>query len=610
MLDRIKRYYRKNNGFIGTCKAISNAVKKFGLKNVLARFVGVRIGAHTDYQYWINNIEKKYVKADVESELEKLKLLPKISCLIPVYNVGEEYLRACIDSIRNQYYQNWELCIADDFSTATHIRQILEEYVALDERIKVVFREKNGHISEATNSALELATGEYIALVDNDDVLKSEALFEFVRYINKYPDADMLYSDEDKINEEGTERLAPAFKPDWSPDAFLSQMYLCHLGVYRTSIAREIGGFRSAYNGAQDYDFALRFTEQTTAIYHVPYILYHWRMLPTSTASSGDNKDYAFDANIQTKMDVIKRRGYDAKLINNEAEFATNFTFNPQKNDFLSIIIPTENRVASLNKCLNSIYEKSTWKNFEIIIIDNSSRNSKMKLALQKICQEHENIVVLPMTTKFNFAAFNNEAVKIAKGNFLCFLNDDTEIITPNWMELMIGQAGIKTTGVVGARLLYNRKALQQVGIVMLGKGLRPYHAYAQYNRNDLGRMRLNYNYLALSATAMVIEKVKFIEMGMFDAQDFANGYSDIDLCIKLYNQGYFNVCRGDVEFYHYNKKNIGFNIPKNERNPLDKELAILQKKWDKYVSRDPFYNINLSKVRGDFSINLVKKIK
>jgi len=608
MLNRIMRYYRKNGGFMGTCKTVINLAKTFGLKNILARFMGAKIGTYTDYQYWIQNIEKKYPKEYVEAELAKLKTTPKISVLIPIYNVEEKYLRECIDSVCNQYYTNWELCLADDCSTASHIKPILEEYMAKDERIKVEFRQKNGHISEATNTALTLATGEFIALVDNDDIIKPEALFEVVRYLNKYPDADMLYSDEDKITADGSERQGPAFKPSWSPDAFLSQMYLCHLGVYRTAIARKIGGFRTAYNGAQDYDFALRFTEAAKAVYRVPYILYHWRMIPTSTASGSENKDYAFDASIRAKKDTAQRRGYDVEIIPNEAEFATNFIFKPRANDLLSIIIPTNNRVESLEKCLNSIYKISTWTNFEIIIIDNSSNNKQMIELITKLQQEHQNIKLFAKTGSFNFAAFNNEAVEIAKGNFLCFLNDDIEIITPNWMEIMVGQAGCQTSGAVGARLLSNKNVLQQVGITILANGTRPAHAFAHYNRTDVGRLKLNYNYLAVSASAMVIEKAKFIAMQMFDAKNFGKGYSDIDLCIKLYDSGYYNLSRGDVEFYHHTQESIGFDVPENKENPLRAELMILQQKWHKYIADDPFYNPNFSKIRGDFSLDLSAK--
>lgn len=608
MYKKIKRYINKNGGFTGAVKQFSSSAKEHGFGAVMSRALNLNKTGDEAYKIWLKNNEKTYTKEEIEKRINEMTIQPKISFLIPVYNVGEEYLRACIDSIVNQYYPNWELCVADDKSTDAHIRPILEEYMKMDNRIKVVFREENGHISAATNSAIEIATGEYVALVDNDDTIRPEALLEIVTLINEHPDADMIYTDEDKIDETGKIRIAPFFKPDWSPDAFWGHMYLCHLGVYRLSIAKKIGGFRIGYEGSQDYDFALRFSEQTDAIYHVPQILYHWRMLPTSTASSADNKDYAYDASIKTKKSALKRRKYDAAI---EIEFdkrSTNIVFNPHKDDMVSIIIPTKNHGIDVKKCVDSIYQKSTWKNFEIILVDNGSDDEESLQLFEKYNKEHNNFRILKLDIPFNYSTLNNEAAKVAAGEFLLFLNNDTEVISENWLERMIGQAKLPYTGAVGAKLYYADDRVQHAGIIILDGA--PVHAFLGFNRDDLGyfgRLSLNYNYLAVTGAAMMVEKAKFNQVGGFN-EKLAIAYNDVDLCIRLYDKGYFNVCRADVELYHYESQSRGYDDTSDKTERLNKERSYLQELWyDKYLKEDPFYNKNLSDKFADFSLK--KKI-
>ena len=610
MLKKVKLYLEKNNGIRGSLKSFANAANDHGIKNVVKRALGIPIiekpkRKKTNYLKWLKNCEKKYTETEITQLNDSFQTHPLISFLIPVYNVKEQYLRACIDSIINQYYQKWELCIADDCSTLSHIRPLLEEYMQKDSRIKVVFRSENGHISKATNSALAIATGEYIAFVDNDDVILPEALLEVVKIINQHPDADMIYSDEDKINDRGNERLQPFFKPDWSPDAFWGHMYCCHFNVYRKQIAEDIGGLRVGFEGAQDYDFVFRFTEQTQAIYHIPKILYHWRIIPTSTSSGLANKDYAYLASVKAKEEALERRNYKGIVETSDTTGNANVVFLPEEADFVSIIIPTKNHGEDVKKCIASIYEKSSWKNFEIILVDNNSDEDESLEIFNQLAQQYANFQILSVPIPFNYSKLNNEASKIAKGNLFLFLNNDTEIITGDWLERLIGQAKLSYTGAVGAKLLYENDTIQHSGVVIIDSG--PVHAFLKKSKNDNGyfsRLDLNYNYLAVTGACLMIEKTKFNLIEGFD-EDFPVAYNDVDFCIKLYDKGFYNVVRNDVQLYHYESLTRGNDLESPEKmQRLNNERARLINKWTVYYQNDPFYNINLTRVDVDFSLN------
>lgn len=600
-MKRLSRYVRNQGGFIPATRKIANVLKRDGAKGTYYRFRNRDMYDKLYYKRWLERNEQSYTQKEVNDYLSKLSYQPKFSFLIPVYNVEEKYLRECIDSIRKQQYKNWELCIADDKSTATHIRPLLEEYMRLDKRIRVVFREENGHISAATNSALEIATGEFIALVDNDDYIRETALFEVVKLMNCYEHVDMVYTDEDKVDAEGQYRLSPFFKPDWSPDAFWGHMYLCHLGIYRTEIARRIGGFRIGYEGSQDYDFALRFTEQTKNIYHVPKILYHWRMIPTSTAASADNKDYAYDASLRAKKSAIERRGYNAVIEEDMHKRSTNVRFNLEEDDFISIIIPTKDHTDLVERCISSIHRLSLYRNFEVILIDNGS-TEESKNYFNEMEQRYSFLRILELPIPFNYSHLNNEGVKVAQGNLLLFLNNDIEVITGDFLERMGGQAKLPYTGAVGATLYYPNCQVQHAGILSLNNS--PVHAFHNFYRGELGyfgRLSLTYNYLAVTGAALMIEKSKFLEVNGF-TEELSISYNDVDLGLKLYDKGYFNSVRGDVEFFHFESQTRGYDIgEKKER--MEKEKSYLNNKWSKYLEHDPFYNENLTQEKVDFTL-------
>ena len=444
-----------------------------------------------EYALWLKENLPQPSELDWMPEIvDSLGYKPRISIIVPVYNTPESLLREMIQSVLDQIYPYWELCLADDASPQPHVRQILQEYAAIDKRIKIVFREENGHISAASNSALELATGEFITLLDHDDLLTPDALYEIVLFLNQHPEADMIYSDEDKVNEEG-QWLNPFFKPDWCPDSFLSRMYTCHLGTYRCSIVNQIGGFRIGYEGSQDYDLVLRFTEKTNNIFHIPKILYHWRIHSASAASGAEAKPYAYDAGARALQDALFRRGEPGKVIKN-IQVPGVYTVRYEIKDYklVSIIIPTRNLGDVLERCLKSIFEKSTYPNYEVIIVDNGTDEPETMAILDywKHREPHR-FSCHRLDIPFNYSRLNNFGVSQAKGDYLLFLNNDTEIITPDWIEAMVEQTQRESIGTVGAKLLYPDGTIQHAGVV-IGLGGVAGHSHKHFPANHPGYVR------------------------------------------------------------------------------------------------------------------------
>lgn len=591
-VNRTKKYIEKHGTIPKASKAFFKAAKRHGLVTVLKKSNEIA----SDYDLWISNREMKYDQNEVQREIQNFIYQPKISIIMPVYNVEEEYLRAAIDSVVNQYYENFELCIADDASTLTHIKPLLKSYAEKDSRIKVVFRKENGHISKTSNDAIKLATGEYLAFMDNDDLLKPEALFEMVKKVNEDSTLDLIYSDEDKVSFDGRIRQDPFFKPDWSPDSFLGHMYICHFVMYRKELVDKLGGLRVGYEGAQDYDLALRFTEITSKIGHVSKILYHWRMIPTSTASGSGAKNYAFEASIKAKNDAIVRRGWNAHIEADEEKSLTNFVFHTSEKDLVSIIIPTKNHGDDVKKCIDSIFDSKPKVAYEIILVDNGSDESK-SLEIFKQLEKRENITILTLPIPFNYSKLNNEAVKIANGNLLLFLNNDTEVISGEWLDRLAGQALLKSTGAVGAMLYYPDDTIQHAGVI--GTNNIPGHAFHGLNRGEYGyfaRLLLNYNFSAVTGACLMVEKSKFEKVNGFDEENLAIAFNDVDLCYKLLNEGYYNVLRHDVELYHYESKSRGSDEAPEKKERFARELSYMQSKWSHIMIDDPFYNSNLTR--------------
>ena len=556
------------------------------------------------YHRWLSkNFPREAELQKMAETVEIFNYKPVISLIMPVFNTPERFLREAIESVLNQVYPYWELCIADDASTQRHIRTILEEYTAKDNRIKVVYRIENGHISHASNSAIEIAEGEFLALLDHDDLLTPDALYEVALLLNRHPEADMIYSDEDKIDDNNQLR-DPFFKPDWCPDSFLSRMYTCHLGTYRRSLVNEIGGFRAGYEGSQDYDLVLRLTEKTERIFHIPKVLYHWRIHSDSTAKILTNKSYAKDAAQKAISDALYRRGESGKVI---PVPGGHHIVRYEINDFklVSIIIPTKNLGDVLDKCLSSIFGKTEYPNYEVLVIDNGSTESRTQEVINNWkTKELNRFRCERLDIPFNYSKINNYAVERAKGEYLLFLNNDTEVLTPDWIEAMVEQAQRRCIGAVGALLLYPDNTIQHAGVV--GVGGVAGHSHKHYPSDAFGyfnQIQTINNYSAVTAACLMCRREVFEEVGGLE-ENLPVALNDVDLCLKIVEKGYKNIYLPHVKLYHYESKSRGYEDTPEKQTRFIKEIEYMQSKWKSFLNHDPCYSPNLTRKREDFSIN------
>ena len=502
--------------------------------------------------------------------------------------------------------------MADDNSSWESMRDILKDYEKKDDRIKVVYRKENGHISRATNSAIELAEGEFIAFMDCDDLLPVNALYEIALKLNENPEYDFIYTDEDKIDENGQHRWDPHFKPDWSPDTLMSMMYTSHLGVYRTSIVKELGGLRVGFEGSQDYDFTLRFVEKTDnkKIAHIPKVLYHWRQVSGSTAADPSAKPYVFEAAKKAKKEALLRRGWTGNLEYMPEAYQYRVVYQSSHRPMISIIIPSKDNFEIYKRCIESLINITEYENYEIIHVDNGSNEENC--GKYKKLNEKYNIKYDYRQMEFNFSKMCNIGVNDAEGEYYLFLNDDIEVIYPDWLDKMTGQAELPHVGAVGAKLYYpNGKLIQHCGVVNIDAG--PSHFFSGYEDNQIyyyGRNIFNYDVAAVTGACLLIAKKKFFEIDQFD-ENLPVAYNDIDLCFKLIEKGYFNVIRNDVILYHHESVSRGYDNKNSEKmKRLIQERTKLYEKHPDFVHRDPFYNPNLTGYDVDCSLNLYGNIE
>ena len=540
-----------------------------------------------DYQKWIEEN-----KEDIK--IKRFRYKPKFSIIIPTYNVSNKLLSDCLDSVLNQSYTNFEICIADDHSSLKETIDTLKKYEK-NSKVIITYRKKNGHISEASNSALKLATGDFIALLDNDDVLDKNALYYMVEKINEDRSLDLIYSDEDKLDFNG-KRCFPHFKPDFSLDTLLSSNYFCHFTVIRKSIIDEIKGFRSEYNGAQDYDLFLRIIDKTKKIGHVPKILYHWRMTKGSTSSSGGNKDYAYFAGKRALEDYFKRNNIktNVELIGNPQMYQVHYLFEIEPK--ISIIIPTKDKSNVLDKCLKSIIEKTNYKNYEIIVIDNNSIENKTFDLMEKYKKKYEYFNYYRLECEFNYSYINNYAVSKSNGEYIVLLNNDTEIISSNWLRDMVGFAMQDHVGCVGAKLLYPNRTVQHCGVVT-GVGGVAMHAFVSTgdeNYGYFGRLVSVYDWSCVTAACLMIKKEKYNLVNGLD-EKLKVAYNDVDLNLKLLDKGLYNVVLPHVKLFHYESLSRGNDMSDSQRQRFTREINYMCDKWGTKLLNDPFYNINLS---------------
>lgn len=577
-------------------------------KNDLNVGAGFDVAELTSYERWVttyDTLANDRLSAQRESS-RHLPLRPLISILVPVYNTPEKWLTKAIASVGEQTYSNWELCLADDASTAPHVRPLLEHYAAADPRIKVCFREKNGHISAASNSALELATGEFIALLDHDDELTPHALYEVAMAHNAHPTADFFYSDEDKIDEEG-HRHEPYFKPDFLPDLFLAQNYTSHLTVYRASLMRRAGGFRVGYEGSQDWDLALRVVSlmpDHSKIRHIPKILYHWRAIPGSTALLSSEKNYPVKAAHRALTDHFARLKQPVELIPVPGDHWRVKYPLPAQPPLVSLLIPTRNGLKFLQRCVDSILEKTTYPNYEVLIIDNGS-DDPATLEYFKTVTAKKSVRVIPYDAPFNYSAINNFAAKAARGPILGLLNNDLEVINADWLHEMVAQALRPQIGCVGAMLYYPNDTIQHAGVI-IGLGGVAGHAFRDFPRNTEGvfnRARLVQNYGAVTAACLVIRKEIFDQVGGLDEKSLAVAFNDVDFCLKVRAAGYLNLWTPFAELYHHESASRGVEDTPEKHERFRGEVETMMKRWEKELKHDPAYNPNLTLELTDFTL-------
>jgi glycosyltransferase involved in cell wall biosynthesis len=570
-------------------------------------FTKKKYTAHSPYADWVmahDTITSGQLAA-LGRKATSLPNRPLISVIIPVYNTPEPWLTKAIESVRTQVYPNWELCIADDASTQAHVRPLIEEYTRKDARIKAVFRPQNGHISAASNSALELATGEFTALLDHDDELAPHALLCFAEAILARPNTEIIYSDEDKIDEQGY-RFDPYFKPDWNPDLLTSQNYLSHLTAYRTATLRAIGGFRTGFEGSQDWDLALRIVEriQPQDIQHIPRVLYHWRAVDGSTAMHPDEKNYAGMSARKALEEHFARVGQKVSLqMVRGGHWHIQYP-RPEPPPLVTIIIPTRNGRKLLVACVDSIFARTSYPNFEILIADNDSDDPEL-ITFYEGMKARGRFNVLPCPGPFNFSAINNRAVQHAHGEIIGLLNNDLEIIHPEWLDEMVSHAVRPEIGAVGAKLFYPNFRIQHAGVIT-GLGGVAGHAFKGLPRHEAGlkyRPHIVQNFSAVTAACLVIRKSVYLEAGGFDENQLKVAFNDVDFCLKVQSLGYRNLYTPFAELVHHESASRGTEDTPEKILRFGKEIEFIKARWGAQLLNDPAYNPNFSLNSENFAL-------
>lgn len=552
-----------------------------------------------DYESWIreHDYDPRRNRTRLAAAVGRLRNPPLISVVMPVYNTPERLLREAIASVQAQVYPHWELCIADDRSTRPHVRRVLEECRGRDPRIKIVFREENGHISHATNSAFALVEGEWIALLDHDDLLRENALAEVALEIDSHPDAQLIYSDEDKLDARGN-RYDPYCKPDFSRELFRSQNYLNHLTVHRAANIRAMGGWRPGYEGSQDYDLNLRICEMIdpAAIRHIPKVLYHWRAVEGSTAAAGSEKSYAYDAGFRALQDHVARTGLAGTV-----EAAPDTPFYrirmkvPDPAPLVSLVIPTRDKADLLRNCVESIRVRTTYPNYEILIVDNGSEEPAT-LAYFKSLKGAKNVRVIRYDKLFNYSAINNFAVRRAKGEVVGLINNDIEVISPDWLTEMVSWAIQPDIGCVGAKLCYADGRIQHAGVI-LGLGGVAGHWHSNLPRESpgyFGRLKVVQNLSAVTGACLLVRKSVYDQVGGLDEEHLKVAFNDVDFCLKVREAGYLNVWTPFAELYHLESASRGIEDPQKVAR-FRQEIAYMEERWSAALASDPYYSPNLA---------------
>ena len=571
-------------------------------KGFLSRLFGKESVAEGGYEAWLarHKVDKRTLRRQKHAAFAQK---PLISIVIPLYCTPLPYLKELLESVRRQSYGNWQLCLADG-SPDDKAKEFIEKHYGREKRIVYRKLEENGGISVNTNEAVALAAGEYLMLCDHDDTLEPDALYEIVKAIND-TGADVLYTDEDKVSMDGRHYFDPNFKPDFNLFRLRENNYICHIFVVKKSLTDETGLLRSEFDGAQDFDFILRCCEKAQKITHIPKVLYHWRCHMDSTAADPSSKAYAYEAGRKAVREHYQRLGIDAKVEMTERPGWYRSHVKVQGNPLISVIIPNKDHTDDLELCLFSMTRKSTYRNYEILIVENNSEKEETFEYYRKLPDRYPKARVLTWEKEFNYSAINNFAAKEAKGEYLLFLNNDVEILTPDWMEEMLQNCQQENVAAVGAKLYYPDDTIQHAGVV-LGLGGIAGHIMCRASKEDpgyFGRMISVQEISAVTAACMMVKKSDFDAVGGLD-ETFQVAFNDIDLCMKFRAAGKKIIFTPYAELYHYESKSRGLEDTPEKQFRFDKEVKRFQEKWAQQLEMgDPYYSPNLSVTEGDCSL-------
>lgn len=589
-------YHIKRYGIWKTIKKIVVRIFKWEQKN--------RKAEKEKYQKWILQNEPNEVEME-EQKKKRFEFEPKMSVVVPMYNTDENFFLELFNSLLAQTYTNWELCLADGSQKQNETIFALCSRIS---KVKYQFLGQNQGISENTNQAIQMATGDFIAFLDHDDCLPPFALYEIVKAINENPEAEFLYSDEDKIDEKG-ERFMPYFKPDFSPETLECNNYITHFVIMKKSLIDKIGKLDSRFGGAQDFDFVLRATENTKNIIHIPQILYHWRAHSKSTANVADTKNYAYEAGTKVIAEHLKRVGKEGIVENlGEVPGIYQIKYTVKGNPKVSILIPNKDSCSTLKSCLQSILKRTTYENYEILILENNSKQKETFAFYEKIKQNPKIKVIEIKEKGFHYSKIINAGVEKASGDYILQLNNDTKLLTPNWLELMIGYAQNKEIGAVGARLYYPDKSIQHAGIAYGIAGMAgnllvglPYGKHGYFEREAATR-----NVSAVTGACLLARREIYEEVDGMDEECFKVAFNDVDFCLKILEKGYRVVYNPYVELIHEESKTRGYEDTPEKKARFEQEVSHFQEKWKHLLEKpDPYYNPNFSRANGNFEINL-----
>lgn len=587
-------YYFKKHGLLETLKKIKQKIRQ--RKNCKR--------GEVDYNTW--RLRHIPTKEELRRQAKKeYPLKPVFSIVVPLYKTPVQYLEELIRSVQNQTYGNWELCLSDGSGEDSPIQMILKEWKEKEPRIKVVYKGKPLQISENTNEAMKIATGDFIVFVDHDDLLPPNALYECAKAYNQSPQTEFLYSDEDKVSMDGKDFFQPHFKPDFNIDLLCSMNYISHLSVVKKELADRIGYLNPEYDGAQDYDFVLRCVGATKNIYHIPKVLYHWRAHKDSTAENPESKMYAFEAGAKAIQAYYDRMGISATVSQGEYPglYRTKYIF--KEEPLISILIPNKDHIEDLDKCIQSIEKKSSYRNYEYIVIENNSTEEETFEYYKKLEKTNSKVHVVRYKGDFNYSSINNYGATFAKGDYLLLLNNDTEIINEDCLSELLGYCTRDDVGIVGARLYYEDDTVQHAGVV-IGFGGIAGHTFIGYDRTENGyfsRIICAADYSAVTAACMMVKRSVFDEVGGLSTE-LKVAFNDIDFCLKVRATGKLVVYNPYAELHHYESKSRGLEDSPEKIKRFNNEIDIFLSRWPEILEKgDPYYNPNLSLNHSNFSL-------